>query len=310
MHNKAIEAALKMISENQPEVQRIYKLQRQLSKIGKFHRLDPTFSGADFDVVCEEHVVPVRMYYPLENWKDKSVILFFHGGGWVSGNVDSYNRVCIMLARQLNCRVAAVDYRLAPEHPFPAGLTDCYAVSRYFYQNAEFLFGVSSEKLILMGDSAGGNLAAAISLKARDSGEFTPVSQILLYPALYNDYTVTSPFESVHRNGKDYILTAERIQEYIELYAGTGDRTQPYFAPLLAEDFSCQPKTLVITAEFDPLCDEGEMYADKLSAAGSQVTKYRMENALHGFFSMTLGTPAKKACQLIRNFLDKDGVSD
>lgn len=308
---KMIEKALQVISEKQPEVKRIYKLQRQLAKVGKVHFLRPAFLATDFHVVCQNFVVPMRMYYPTEKRKNKKVILFFHGGGWVTGNIDSYNRVCDTLARQTGCRVASVDYRLAPEHPFPQGFTDCYEVSRSIFLNSYFLFDIPPEEIVLMGDSAGGNLAAAVSLKARDSGDFTVTQQILLYPVLYNDYTISSPFASVQTNGKDYVLTAERIQEYMDLYAGKTDNLQNvYLAPLLSQDFSSQPKTLVITAEFDPLRDEGEMYADKLQEAGNFAVKYRIKGALHGFFSLPIGTKAvQKAYQLIQLFLE-DEVAD
>ncbi len=309
--HKAIGTALKVISENQPEVKKYYKLQRTLAKVGRLHLYRPNFTAADFLVVCRQHVVPIRMHYPQKDWAGKAVIIFLHGGGWVTGDIDSYTRVCATLAKQTGCRVAAVDYRLAPEHTFPAGFEDCYEVSRYLYQNSYYLFGIPPKKIILAGDSAGGNLAAAVSLKARDTADFTPNKQILLYPVVYNDHTSASPYESVQTNGKDYILTAERIQEYMDLYAGGCDRTQPYFAPLLAGDFSRQPDTLVITAQYDPLCDEGEAYAAKLAGAGIYTKVHRIQDALHGFFSMPAGVPAvQEAYGYIKEFLKEEVAAD
>ena len=202
--------------------------------------------------------------------------------------------------------VVSVDYRLAPEHPFPAGLEDCYAVARDIFLDAQLL-GVPAESITLIGDSAGGNLAAALSLLARDRGEFLPRRQILLYPATYNDHTARSPFPSVRENGEGYILTAKRIGEYMELYASCGaDRKSPYFAPLLAEDLSGQPDTLIITAQYDPLRDEGEAYGKKLLAEGNRVKIHRIGEALHGFITLppTLRV-VKEAYGVINEFLSE-----
>ena len=153
--------------------------------------------------------------------------------------------------------VVSVDYRLAPEHRFPQGLEDCYAVAREVCLDAS-LFGVSARRITLIGDSAGGNLAAAVSLMARDRGEFLPARQILIYPATWNDHTPASPFRSVTENGTDYLLTSRRICDYMELYRGSAaDLQNPYFAPLLAEDFTGLPETLVVTAQYDPPAGRG-----------------------------------------------------
>lgn len=302
--NKAFEAALKAISYHQLDIKRSYQLQRTLGKVGKFTLFRPTVKMTDSEIVCSGSVVPVRTFLPHNNADNTDLIIFFHGGGWVTGDIDSYNRVCAVTARQTGCRVASVDYRLAPEHPYPAGLQDCYEVARYFFWNAEELFGISSKRIILMGDSAGGNLAAAVSLMARDKGEFMPRRQILIYPATYFDHTKNSPYPSVVTNGTDYVLTAERIEEYMDLYKSKStDKYEPYFSPLLAKDFSRQPDTLVVTAQYDPLRDEGEDYGQKLRDAGSYVEIYRMMNALHGFFSLPAGVHQVKKCyDMINSF--------
>jgi acetyl esterase len=130
-------------------------------------------------------------------------------------------------------------------------------------------------------------LAAAVSLMARDRGEFLPSKQILIYPATYNDHTEDSPFPSIRENGKDYLLTSKQIQDYLELYTpNVEDRNSPYLAPLLAEDLTNQPATLIITAQYDPLRDEGEAYGLRLKEAGNKVKMYRMKDAVHGFFSL------------------------
>lgn len=309
--NKAMQTALRAISEKQPGVQKIYKLQRGFEKLGKVHLLRPTFTSKDLKIKCRNSVPTVRMFYPKSSWAGEHVILYFHGGGWVVGDIDSYTNVCAALCRVTGCRVAAVDYRLAPEHPFPAGLNDCYEISRYFYNNSWFLFSIPPEKLIIMGDSAGGNLAAAVALKARDTGDFSVENQILIYPAVHYDHSENSPYESVRTNGKDYLLTSERVSEYIDLYANGCDKTDPYFAPIMAEDFSNMPRTLIITAELDPLRDEGEAYGEKLKKAGTEAYVLRINKALHGFFAMSVGArQTRTAYNIIRRFLNKNGVTD
>lgn len=236
----------------------------------------------------------MRLYFPTEEAMHLepdqrshfSVLLFFHGGGWVTESVATYNRVCARMAQATGCIVASVEYRLAPEYRFPTALDDCYAAAKALYTNHSIL-KIHPDQITIMGDSAGGNLTAAVCLKARDTGDFTPKRQILIYPALYNCYTEQSPYPSVQENGTEYLLTAVKMEDYLKLYESCPqDRQNPYFAPLLAEDFSHLPKTLILTAQLDPLRDEGEDYAKKLQAAGNDVELHRIENAFHGFFAL------------------------
>lgn len=261
-------------------------------------RLDPMkifHKTADINVYNGEYRVPVRLFFPSEETKNAyeknrlefpKLLLFFHGGGWVTDCVDNYERICARLSGYTGYLVAAVEYRLAPEHKFPAGLNDCYAAAEAFYRRHTEM-GLDPDEITLIGDSAGGNLAAAVSLMARDRGDFRPRRQILIYPAVYNDYGETSPFPSVRENGTDYLLTAGKMQDYIALYAGSeADKQNPYFAPFLAEDLRGQPETLILTAEFDPLRDEGEAYGARLQAAGNRVEIHRIPDALHGYFAL------------------------
>lgn len=239
----------------------------------------------------KDHEIPVRLFAPDDrpepDLRGYPVLLFFHDGGWVISNIDSYSKVCVAMARLTQHMVLAVDYRLAPEHRFPAAPEDCYCVTQELLTHAQHL-GIDPKKITLIGDSAGGNLAAAVSLMARDRGGMMPRRQILLYPATYNDHTDASPFPSIRENGTGYLLTSKRVCDYMELYkARPSDRYNPYFAPLLAKSFANQPDTLVITAEFDPLRDEGEAYARRLQQAGNRVTGVRIRDALHGFFALS-----------------------
>ncbi len=215
-------------------------------------RLDPMkifYKKIDEKIYNGSHAVPIRIFFPTEN-------------------------------------VVAVEYRLAPEDKFPAGLEDCYAVAKTLY-SGDFMLNIKPENITLIGDSAGGNLCAALSLMARDCGEFMPKRQILIYPATYNDYTENSPFPSVKENGTDYLLTAGKMQDYIDLYArNKEDKKNPYFAPYIAEDLANQPDTLILTCEFDPLRDEGEAYGKRLKEAGNYVEIHRIKDALHGYFAL------------------------
>ena len=202
----------------------------------------------------------------------------------MTDSVENYDRVCSRMAQDTGHIVISVEYRLAPEYRFPIGLEDCYAAARTLYLD---LLKEDQDKITIMGDSAGGNLAAAVCLLARARGEFMPKRQILIYPALGNCYTEESPYESVHENGTDYLLTSERMENYLLLYENSKeDRQNPYFSPLMEKDLGNMPDTLILTAEFDPLRDEGEEYGKRLKEAGNYVEVHRIPNALHGYFAL------------------------
>jgi acetyl esterase len=309
--NKAMKMALKALSYPDLDVKKTYKIKRQMNNAAHPY-LKSLYIMWDHKIPSIDHEIPVRIFLPkeMEDSDVKGVLIFFHGGGFVIGNIDSYSNVCANMANQTGRIVVSVDYRLAPEYPFPAAVEDCYAVTREIFLDTT-LFNIPSEKIALIGDSAGGNLAAVVSLMARDRGEFLPKKQILLYPSTWNDHSETSPFASVHEFGTDYLLTTKRINDYLELYQGREeDRNNPYFAPLLASDLSNQPDTLIITAGYDPLRDEGEAYGKKLHDFGNNVEVYRMKDALHGFFSLPKRfVHVKRSYELINRFLnmkDKD----
>lgn len=302
--NKFMRMALKALSYPDIDLKKVYKLQRTVLNVKAPHVTRPFYQLWEHKVYCRDREILVRIYPPKEE-RRKNILVFFHGGGWVTESIDTYHNVCKNLARLTGCKVVSVDYRLAPENPFPSGLEDCYIVTREILLHPG-LFDISAGEVTLIGDSAGGNLAAAVSLMARDRGEFQVPSQILIYPATYNDHTERSPFPSVRENGTDYLLTSKHLCEYMEMYgANPEDFFNPYFAPLLAEDLTNQPDTLVITAEYDPLRDEGEAFGRALTEAGNRVKIFRMLDALHGFFAMDPHyVQVKKAYELINQFLD------
>ena len=301
--NKVMRAAIKEITALELDIKKNYKLQRQ------FELLTARLRGAPGDyqmwervIEANDHAIPVRLFAP-EGKGPFPLMLFFHGGGWVTGGIENYTGVCADLAKATGTTVASVDYRLAPEHKFPAAVEDCYTVARELFLGK--FPDVNTGNITLAGDSAGGNLAAVVSLMARDRGEFLPQRQILIYPSTYNNHSDASPFESIRDNGTDYILTSRRMNDVIELYRGSEeDLSNPYFAPLLAEDFSNQPQTLVITAQYCPLRDEGEAYGRKLREAGNDVTVVCIEDALHAFLMLPPGFEhVQMTYRHINNFL-------
>ncbi len=302
--NNLRKMALKILSAPHLSLKKYYKPYRKLLNILN-PPSEPIYKMLDHKIMVEDREIPVRVFIPKANPLPK-VLIFFHGGGWVTGNIDSYTNVCANMANQTNHIVISVDYRLAPENPFPAGVEDCYYVTKEVFSTPEIL-NCKKEDITLIGDSAGGNLAAVVSLLARDRGEFLPQKQILIYPATYYDHSENSPYLSVHENGTDYIMTSKRIQDYMDLYVqNEEDRLSPYVAPILAKDLSNQPKTLIITAEFDPLRDEGEDYGRKLQHFGNDVEIYRAKDALHGFISNPLSNYDVDKCYEIINLFLKD----
>lgn len=301
-------ALIKHIIErfNPPDIRKFYKIHRETVHFlvhsavkindGHFDRIITAGDG---------HGILVRVYPPKIIGAKRRLLLFFHGGGWVIDDIDRYHKVCRQLAEITRSYVVSVDYRLAPEHKYPAGLNDCYEAARRIFAHARRR-GYSSRDIILIGDSAGGNLAAAVSLKARNTGDFHVRRQILIYPATACEFDNASPFKSMHENGKGCILTAERMRGYLDLYLNDiSQKNDPYVAPLKAQDFSRLPETLIITAENDPLRDEGEAYGKKLHKTGGSVMAFRIKDAYHGFFATDLlrHPHARKAVSMIMYFL-------
>lgn len=235
-------------------------------------------------VPCSEAGVeiPVRIYWPAgtdESTSPKAGFVFFHGGGWVLGNLDAYDHLCHKLANAGDCVVVSVDYRLAPEHRFPAAAEDCYSATIWTAQHADEL-GIDPERIAVGGDSAGGNLAAVVSLMDRDRKTSHVAYQVLIYPI--TDANLETP--SYIENGEGYFLTTERMAWFWDLYlSDRAEASSPYAAPLQAESLENLPPAYVMTAEFDPLLSEGDAYSDRLEAAGVPVERELYEGQIHGF---------------------------
>jgi len=225
--------------------------------------------------------IPVRVYTP-QGSAPLSVLMYSHGGGWVICNLDTHDGICRALANAAGCVVVSVDYRLAPEHTFPAAAEDVYAATEWVARNAASI-GADATRIAVGGDSAGGNLSAVAALMARDRGGPSLCFQLLVYPVTDAATDTASYAESA----EGYFLTRDMMQWFWDHYApSAADRRHPYASPLRADNLRGLPPALVITAEFDPLRDEGEAYASRLRAAGVPVVLTRYDGMIHGFFGM------------------------
>jgi acetyl esterase len=238
--------------------------------------MDTTFKGPESDI-------PVRIYTP-EGQGPFPVIVYFHGGGFVYGDLESHDGVCRSIVKASGQMLVAVDYRLAPENPFPAAPNDCFAAAKWAYENAADWNG-NPERLSVAGDSAGGNLATVVAIMAKEKGGLKIYRQVLLYPAV-NEFR-PGKYASYEENGSGYFLTTESMGLFSKLYVQNPEQAGHYYsAPLNAPDLSGLPPALVITAQFDPLRDEAEVYAEKLREAGVEVELKREEDQIHGFFNL------------------------
>jgi acetyl esterase len=240
----------------------------------------------DLRIPSDTGGIPARLYTPDGLAEGSPLLVFYHGGGWVVGDLDSHDAPCRRLAQDAGVRVLSVDYRLAPEHPFPAAVEDAATAYRYAVAEAAAL-GVDPTRIALGGDSAGGNLAAVTAHQAARNGEPAPAFLLLLYPGV--DGTVRRRSRELFRDG--FYLADDTMDWFADHYQPDRDqRADPRFSILLADDLSLLPPTYLATAGFDPLRDEGEAFAAKLADAGVPVVLRRHEGLFHGFANI-LGLP-------------------
>jgi acetyl esterase len=226
--------------------------------------------------------IGLRLYRPTTAPTPAPALVYYHGGGWVIGDLDTHDVLCRELAHRSGCVVVAVDYRLGPEHRFPAAVDDCLAATRWVHAQAASL-GVDPTRLAVGGDSAGGNLATVTAIALRNSGGPKLRLQLLIYPG--TDMRAIAPSHT--SNGQGYMLTAETIQYFRGHYVpNEADWSDWRVSPLLHPDLTHLPPALVITAGFDPLRDEGRQYADALSKAGVPTQYVCFERQIHGFITM------------------------
>jgi acetyl esterase len=228
--------------------------------------------------------IPIRIYTPVGLQDDNLPgLVFYHGGGFVIGDLETHDDLCRCLANGAGCRVVAIDYRLAPEHPFPAAVDDCWAATQYVAAHPKE-FGIDASRLAVGGDSAGGNLAAVVSQLAKQSGGPSIKFQLLIYPV--TQLGSSQETVSMRENAKGYFLEKDGMDWFTRCYVSdTNHRLDPRVSPLLCKDLAGLPPAYVITAGFDPLRDEGKDYADAMDKAGVSVTYVHYPSMVHGFFS-------------------------
>lgn len=243
--------------------------------------VDPQPVGDVQELAITDAGIPVRMYVP-EAEGPYPTLVYYHGGGWVIGDLDTHDETCRLLCAETDCLVVAVDYRRAPEHPFPTPLDDCYAAFNWVHDHASAL-QVDTDNVLVGGDSAGGNLAAAVSLRNRDEGGPPIARQVLVYPA--TDATADPPSYADHGDGG--LLTEDNIRWFWDHYLDSPvDAYHPYASPLKARSLADLPPATVVTCGLDPLRDEGVAYAERLADADIPVEHHNYPEYIHGIVQM------------------------
>nr|AEM45126.1 hypothetical protein [uncultured organism] len=241
-----------------------------------------------------EGEIPARVYDPTGDGAPRPAVVYLHGGGWVQGDLETHHGLCARLALRSGAVVISVDYRLAPEHKFPAAVDDALAAYRWVRSHGREI-GADPNRVAVAGDSAGGNLSAVVSQLAAGAGASPPTCQVLIYPAV--DFALDTPSHEELADG--HVIPRDRILWYAQQYLrGEADRADVRASPLHARDLRGQPPALVITAGFDPLRDEGRAYADRLSAAGVEVVHREYPGQIHAFVSLTKAIPQGMGCTL------------
>jgi len=242
--------------------------------------IEPVAEVEDRTVPGPAGPIPVRLYHTVQGHA-RPALVYFHGGGFVICDLESHDGLCRSLANGSGCTVVSVDYRLAPEHKFPAAVDDAYAATEYIAGHASD-FRIDPERIAVGGDSAGGTLATVVAMLARDRGGPRLKFQLLIYPLV--DAEDRSP--SMVEYEKDHFLTRESLEWFLGHYLRPEDRKHPHVSPLNAANLRDLPPAMIVTAECDPLRDQGEAYARKLQAAGVRVELKRYEGMIHPFFSL------------------------
>lgn len=251
---------------------------------------EPVGAVSDTSIPGPGGDIAVRIYRPVTDAAALPVVVYAHGGGFVFCDLDSHDGLCRNLANRVGAVMVSVDYRLAPEHPWPAAADDLYAAVRWINDNADAL-GIDAGRIVVGGDSAGGNLAAVTALMARDRGGPGLAGQLLLYPVIAADFGT----ESYRAFGRGYYNPKPALQWYWDQYVPTvAERSHPYASPLGA-DLHGLPTAVVVIAGHDPLRDEGVAYADALETAGVSVTRLSYQGGVHGFLTMPMLDLAQRA---------------
>lgn len=253
------------------------------------------------EIVKEENIL-FNVYKPKK--LTSRVIIYIHGGGWAVGSSNHYNIILKRLANELNRNVISIEYPLAPEHPFPEGFNHCYEAVKIIYKTAN-KYKIKMDDAIIMGDSAGANLATAISIKSKKTKEFKITKEILLYPIVQTNFKNNRKFKSIKENGSKYFLTTKMINDYLELYIkNKKDYKNKYVSPLYAKNLFNMPESLIITADLDPLRDEGYAYYKKLKRYLNKAYYHNIKGVIHGYFNNILYyKEVNKTIKIIKKFI-------
>jgi len=236
-------------------------------------------SVEDVEIVSPDGAIPLRIYTPV-GAGPFPILVFFHGGGFVLGDLEMVDRMCRFFSEKAKCLVVSVAYRLAPEHKFPSAVEDAYFTAKWVAENAAEYKG-DRTRMAVGGESAGGNLATVVSHLSRDAGGPSLVFQLLIYPVVRFDFDTPSYKEHGHSNN----LTIDEMKWFKDHYLEKGQEKHPYVSPIFASDLSNLPPALIVTAEYDPLRDEGEEYADRLRSFGVSATNIRYPGMVHSFLN-------------------------
>ncbi len=278
----------KLIGTRQLTTSNIKQARARQQRDARVHSGHPIAVGAVHELHYPAASGRLRARHYVPRGSERAPLLVFvHGGGFALCNLDTHDLPCRVLCAQANMHVLSVEYRLAPEAPYPAAIEDVHAALRYAQANAQAL-GADPARIAIGGDSAGGNLAAVVTQQAKLRGEPLPALQLLIYPAVDS----TRDAASMDAFAEGLFLTRADVHWFREAYLKHTDRSDPRVSPLLAKDLSGLPPTVLVTAGFDPLRDEGEAYARALEAAGNRVTFKRFPRLIHGFINLGAISPA------------------
>jgi len=294
-------ALIEVLEEHFPRIERGVTSASEARAVAKQFRrpveIEPVARVEDRTVPGPAGDIPVRVYLPVEDGETRPGIVYFHGGGFVICDLDSHDGACRRLANEVNAVVVSVDYRLAPEHRWPAAAEDAFAATQWAAAHAAEL-GIDADRLAVAGDSAGGNLTAVVAQMARDRGGPALAFQLMVYPVI--DLSATrSEHASQTENARGYFLTLDQMEWYRDQYLGDADGEAPYASPIKAGSLAGLPAACVVTAEMDPLRDEGEAYGRALRAAGVPVELHRAPGMFHGFFNMDAVLDGSREAQQI-----------
>ncbi len=274
--------ALKLMPERKEGIS-VEQQRKQMRKMMDRYKKDrPITCIEDKTILVNNQSIPIRIYSDSKE-ENLPILIYYHGGGWVVGDIETHDSICRQLAQSAKLLVVGVDYRLAPEHSYPVPLEDAYNALVWISKNGQKIGG-NPQKIAVGGDSAGGNLAAAVALKARDENGPSISYQALIYPVTDLSKLTTTSYQNF---AEGFFLSRKMMAKYIDYYTpDIASRKEGYASPLLAENLVNLPPTLIITAGFDPLRDEGEQYGERLKIAGIPTTITRYKGTIHGFFGL------------------------